>query len=107
MGEAISASDIFLLNTAYEGMSHQLLETMGLRVPIVSTQIDGNMELITNRKDGLLVEVGDIEAFAKAIIELSENPDLREDLIKNATQKLIMFSETTAEKNLKSWLKNI
>ena len=107
MGEMIYASDIFLLNTAYEGMSHQLLEVMSLEVPIVTTKIDGNIELITNRQDGLLVETNDTEAFTKAITELTENPDLRADLIKNATQRLTMFSQTTAETNLKNWLKDI
>ena len=107
MGEAISASDIFLLNTAYEGMSHQLLEVMGLKVPIVTTRIDGNIELITDHQDGLLVETGNTEDFIKAITELTENPDLRKRLVTNATQKLTTFSEGAAEKNLNHWLKDL
>jgi len=107
MGEAISASDIFLLNTAYEGMSHQLLEVMGLKVPIVTTRIDGNIELITDHQDGLLVEMGNTEDFIKAITELTKNPDLKASLVTNATQKLTSFSEGAAEQNLKNWLKDL
>ena len=35
----LKASDIFILNTAYEGFSHQLLEAMAGGIPVVATDI--------------------------------------------------------------------
>jgi glycosyltransferase involved in cell wall biosynthesis len=54
--EYIKASDIFVLNTGYEGFSHVLLEAMMVGTPVITTAVCGNPELITHQKNGLLVE---------------------------------------------------
>ena len=107
MGEMIYASDIFVLNTSYEGMSHQLLEVMGLWVPIITTRIDGNIELITNRQNGLLVSPDDAEAFIKATMELTENSNLKKIITEKASQRINVFSETVIMDRLQNWFKNI
>ncbi len=105
MGEMIYASDIFLLNTSYEGMSNQLLEVAGLKVPIITTNIPGNTELITDRKEGLLVTPNDVAAFIEVILQLHHNPVLRKNIINNAKEKISQFTETKIISRLSSWLK--
>lgn len=63
----VKAADVFVLNTKYEGLSHQLLEVMSLGTPIVTTDIPGNRELIENKKTGTLVGYNDKQALAAAI----------------------------------------
>ena len=46
--EYIKAADVFVLNTAYEGMSHQLLEVMALETPIAVSYT--HLTLPTNRE---------------------------------------------------------
>ena len=87
----IKASDIFVLNTGYEGLSHQLLEVMSLGTPIITTNIGGNPEVIENGKDGILVGYNDKEKIRKAILFIENNPALSEDLAKNAKEKLKIF----------------
>ncbi|MDO8451707.1 MAG: glycosyltransferase family 4 protein, partial [bacterium] len=53
------ASDIFILNSRYEGFSHQLLEVMAVGVPIITTKIGGNPEAIEHVKEGVLVSPND------------------------------------------------
>ncbi len=63
----VKAADVFVLNTKYEGLSHQLIEAMSLGTPIVTTDIPGNRELIENKKTGTLVGYNDKQALATAI----------------------------------------
>lgn len=53
--EYIRAADCFVLNTGYEGLSHQLLEVLAVGTPIVTTRVGGNPELIEDGATGLLV----------------------------------------------------
>ena len=54
----IRAADCFVLNTGYEGFSHQLLEVLAIGTPIVTTRVGGNPELIEDGKTGFLVSCG-------------------------------------------------
>ncbi|HRH24711.1 MAG TPA: glycosyltransferase family 4 protein, partial [Candidatus Paceibacterota bacterium] len=50
----MQAADVFALNTAYEGLSHLLIEALALGLPIITTPVGGNTELITHGKNGML-----------------------------------------------------
>jgi len=63
----VKTADAFVLNSTYEGLSHQLIEAMSLGIPIVATNIGGNPELITDGKEGLLIEPGDDEALRASL----------------------------------------
>lgn len=92
----IRAADVFVLNTWYEGMSHQLLETIALETPIVTTNAGGNPELIDHNVSGLLVEYNDTEAIAEAISRLFADPIVSLQLTAAAKKRLADFSEARA-----------
>jgi len=54
-----AAADMFVLNTGYEGISHLVLEAMGYGVPVVTTAIPGNREVIKQGKNGFIVKYND------------------------------------------------
>jgi glycosyltransferase involved in cell wall biosynthesis len=93
LGAAIKGSDLFVLNTSYEGLSHQLLEVMDLGVPIVTTNVGGNPELITDGISGVLVEVGDSEGLASAIKQVAANESTQIRLTQNARIRIQDFSQ--------------
>jgi glycosyltransferase involved in cell wall biosynthesis len=93
LGAAIKGSDLFVLNTSYEGLSHQLLEVMDLGVPIVTTNVGGNPELITDGISGVLVEVGDSEGLASAIKQVAANESTQLRLTQNARIRIQDFSQ--------------
>ena len=88
----IQSADVFVLNTGYEGFSHQLLEVAALGTPIVTTNVGGNRELIENQHTGLLVSYNDTQEIKKAIELLITNQELRDRLIKNGKEKVKLFS---------------
>ena len=89
--EYLKAGDIFILNTGYEGFSHFLLEAMAMEIPIITTNVGGNPELIENGKNGILLEYNNKEELKKRIIELAKNETPKKELTEKAKQKVAEF----------------
>ncbi len=67
--------DAFVLPSRAEGISNTLLEAMATALPVVATCVGGNAELLDDGRTGRLVESGDVEAMARALLEDFEHPD--------------------------------
>ena len=80
IGEKIKDASVFVLSSDFEGMPNALMEAMALGVPCVSTDCDGGGAkfLIENRKNGLLVPKGDVEALAAAMDKMLSDRDFAE-----------------------------
>ena len=72
----LSLCDISLLSSITEGLPNAILESMALGKPVVATAVGGVTELIDHETHGQLVMPGDYRAFANAVINLIDNPDL-------------------------------
>ncbi len=83
----------FVLNTSYEGLSHQLIEVMSLGVPVVTTPVGGNRELVTHEETGLFVPFNDFEALKSALIRLRNDDTLARSLRERAKMSLDRFRE--------------
>lgn len=70
---AIHPFDDTLLNRAK--CSVKLLELMACRLPVVTTSVGENASFIDHGVSGVLVQPGDTEAFAKAVVDLLDNDD--------------------------------
>ncbi|MDA2921964.1 glycosyltransferase [Patescibacteria group bacterium AH-259-L07] len=85
--EVLSASNIFVFPTLYEGMPNALLEAMAAQLPIVATDIEENRELIRHRHSGLLVKPKNPHQLAGAIKYLLTHPKFARQLGYNARQR--------------------
>ncbi len=92
LGNLLQAADAFVLNTAYEGLSHQLLEVMAAKVPVVTTNVGGNPELIEDGVSGLLVEHNDVPGLTRALATLASNHAYATKLTTGATVALTPFN---------------
>jgi teichuronic acid biosynthesis glycosyltransferase TuaC len=63
----LSAADIFVLATANEGWANVFLEAMACGLPVVTTDVGGNGEVVSNSSIGTLVPFGDSDALTTAI----------------------------------------
>ena len=104
--ERIKASDIFILNTGYEGFSHQLLEVMSVETPIITTAVGGNLELVDDGRNGFLVEYNDRKEIKTALKILLDNKNLSKQFTRSAKEKLKNFSLEKMLENLLRELKN-
>ncbi len=91
--ECMLSSDIFVLNTAYEGLSHVLIEAMALGIPVVTTSVGGNGELIENNKNGILFDYNNKEQIIKAIKNILNDVDLRDKFVQASQQKSKQFTK--------------
>lgn len=62
-----SAADVFALATEHEGWANVFLEAMACGLPVITTRVGGNAEVVTRDSLGTLVDFFDGEAFGKAL----------------------------------------
>jgi glycosyltransferase involved in cell wall biosynthesis len=91
--EYIKAADAFVLNTSYEGMSHQLLEVMALETPIVTTDITPNLEVIDKDQNGILVPYNGVDEMVSALSHLLGDRVLADKLTLSGKEKIKKFTE--------------
>ena len=92
----LRASDLFVLNTAYEGFSHQLLEVMSLGTIALVTNIGGNPELVKNENQ--LFEYDDKKKIIEAIKSIFDMSSEKKEEI--ATAQKYVSTEFTKSKML-------
>lgn len=70
----VSAFDIYLLTSLYEGMPYSLVESLRAGVPIAATDVTGNDEVVQQGINGMLFPSGDIQSGTDAVLQLIRNP---------------------------------
>ena len=77
MGAWFSIADVVVLPSHTEGMGSVLLEATLAGVPVIGTRAGGIPDAIQEEINGLLINVGDAEALALAILRLHDDEQLR------------------------------
>lgn len=88
--------DALLMTSNHEGLPMVLLEAMALRVPIIAHNIGGIPSLLDHGTCGILIGSQDPADYARAVIRLKGNPELRLQLVDKA------FARVTSKYSAKS-----
>jgi len=72
----LSRLDVFAFASISEGFGIVLLEAMAIGLPVVVSDIYPLNHIVVERETGILASPAEPEAFAAALIELLENPEL-------------------------------
>lgn len=81
---AYTKIDIFVLASYHEGLSLSLIDAAMMKKAIIATDVDGNPEIVIDKKTGLLVPAKDYNSLAIALDEILSDDGLRTRLAKNA-----------------------
>ncbi len=73
--EILTALDIFVFPSHFEGLPGALIEAMASGLPIVATNVDGNAELIDHDTSGLLVPIKEPTQLADGLMTLLLDTD--------------------------------
>ena len=94
MPALLHSVDLVVLPSYREGLPKGLIEAAACALPLVTTDVPGCREVVTDGVDGLLIPPRDAEALAQAIARLHDYPDLAERLGTAARVKaLAQFDE--------------
>jgi glycosyltransferase involved in cell wall biosynthesis len=85
--EIYNEADLSFLSSVSEGHPYVVIESMSCQRPVVATEVGGVPEVIEGC--GMIVQPGDIEAMANAIVSLLRDDELRLELGIRSRQRVI------------------
>ena len=77
VARTVSAFDISVFPSLWEGTPLTVFENLAMGKPIVATDADGLLDVLTNEHDALIVPKRDAAALARAIVRLTNSPEDR------------------------------
>ncbi len=83
----IQAANAVLLVSQQEGLPRSVMEAMCLNTPVIGSNIRGTQDLLEDGC-GLLVELGDTDALAKAMIQVIKDPKSLAEMAEKAKAKI-------------------
>lgn len=91
---AMRSISSLVITSRWEGLPLLPLEAMSMGVPVIATKVGGLSEVIEHGRSGLLVESRSPQEIARAVLEVHEQPLLREKIVNNARKRVQeLFSE--------------
>lgn len=100
--EEYKHSSLIVMSSNYEGFGMVLVEAMSCGVPAVAFDCEcGPSDIIQHNKNGFLVENGNIQGLADAMMKVMDDEELRKRMSEEAKKVTETYSE---EKVMKQWI---
>lgn len=74
----LTNADVFLLSSDYEALPLAVLEAMAAGLPIISTDVGGVCDIVTD--NGILIRAGDVDAMVRAMEKLYLDADVHRQM---------------------------
>jgi glycosyltransferase involved in cell wall biosynthesis len=104
----LSAMDIFMMSSSFEGLPIALLEAMSMGCAIVSTDAGGIKQVIRNGVDGYTVSVEDWRKLSELCLMLANDNTLRRKMGERARERTLeAFSLGTMAKETEQLYKQV
>jgi glycosyltransferase involved in cell wall biosynthesis len=103
IAELIQISEIVVVPSFNENCPYSVLEAMASGKPVIASNVGGIPEIITNDYDGVLVNPGNSEALAKAIIRTLQDKKLQDQLGERA--KFTIAKKFSWETNIPNYIR--
>lgn len=84
--ELLAISDVFVLPSHREGLPRSIIEAMGMKLPIIASNIRGCREEVFENENGFLFEKGNSNDLYVAMKKLASNKELREQFSERSRQ---------------------
>lgn len=85
----LQALDVFILPSLHEGIPLVLLEALFYEKPVIASKVGGIPEVVTDKKDALLIPPADTSSLEEAIRLLINNNTLSNSLAKKGRETVI------------------
>jgi N-acetyl-alpha-D-glucosaminyl L-malate synthase BshA len=84
-----ASCDFFVMHSYWEGFGMTPQEALASGLPVVSSRAGGIPEFVKNGETGYLVKVGDVDGMAKYMVKILKDPELRNEMSKNARKLMV------------------
>lgn len=74
----LRAASFFVMPSRSEGFSNAIIEAMAASLPVIATDVGGNVEAVSDGETGILVASEDVEGMAAAMLKLIRDPTAAE-----------------------------
>jgi len=74
IADIMQVLDVFVLPSKNEGISNTILEALASGLPVIATAVGGNLELVEEGVNGMLVQPGDVGGMAQALLAYLDAP---------------------------------
>jgi len=98
-------SDLFILNSFYEGLPNVLIDAVNYEVPCISTNVSGAKDILLNGKGGYIVPIDNQQMLQKKIKYVMENYPEAINKAKYAKTRIKRFGKTNLLILYKTFLK--
>jgi N-acetyl-alpha-D-glucosaminyl L-malate synthase BshA len=86
ISELLSISSLTLIPSSSESFGLVALESMACGIPCISTNAGGLPEVNRNGETGITIDVGDIDGFAEAILNILSDKELAQKMGENGKE---------------------
>lgn len=92
----LAAADAFVMPSRHEPLGNVLLEAWQLGIPSISTRSEGPSWFMQHERDGLMVDIDDLDALVVNLERLRDEPELRQTVVQGAKATLERTFSTDA-----------
>lgn len=96
-----NATDIFCLPSHWEGIANAVVEAMSCGLPVITTNVCGHPELITNGQNGILIPPREPDMLYNELLKLVSSEARRKELGSNARNFIVKEWGSFAQNALK------
>lgn len=104
--EFLSAADAFLLPTLNEGCCNAIIEAMACGLPVISSNLPFNYDIL-DKGSATLIDPENISEIRNAVIELRDNPVLREKYSSASFEKAGLLSQKNRSYSIWKWMEQL
>lgn len=105
--DLLYCANLFAFPSLQEGLPASLMEAMSVGLPVVASNIRGNVDLIKNEENGLLYDCNDVDGFKNGILKIRNDKRLQQNMIINNKKIIRNFDISIVNSNMYEIYKNL
>lgn len=100
-------SDIFIFTTRQEGLPVALMQAMACGLPVLCSEIRGNVDLVKNKRGGYMYDPDNVAGFSDGINRLLDNPKLCRKMGNVNASHILNYDKSVVNEIMKGIYKSV
>ncbi len=101
--DVLASLDGYLCCSDFEGVNNALLEAMACGLPVITTRVGDHASIVRDRREGLVIDAGDVQGLAAALARLCRDEPARRSMGTAARARAKEFAIDAAVRRYESF----